>query len=128
MIYTSYFANLKKFPNVTPISIARYSPHWISCDTYTRLSPTPQILLEYKKGSMSTERYIELYVEQVLAGLDINSVISDLYVISKGNPIALCCYEKSSDFCHRHLVANWINNLDTFNMLNFPISRIVELT
>ena len=23
--------------------------------------------------------------------------------------IALVCYEKPSDFCHRHLVAKWIN-------------------
>ena len=25
------------------------------------------------------------------------------------NDIALICYEKPSDFCHRHLVAEWLN-------------------
>ena len=23
--------------------------------------------------------------------------------------VALVCYEKPSDFCHRHLVADWLN-------------------
>ena len=26
-----------------------------------------------------------------------------------GKDIALICYEKPSDFCHRHLVAEWLN-------------------
>lgn len=25
------------------------------------------------------------------------------------NDIALICYEKPTDFCHRHLVADWLN-------------------
>lgn len=25
------------------------------------------------------------------------------------NDIALICYEKPSDFCHRHLVSEWLN-------------------
>lgn len=26
-----------------------------------------------------------------------------------GKEICLICYEKPSDFCHRHLVADWLN-------------------
>ena len=29
--------------------------------------------------------------------------------MSKTESIALVCYEKSSYFCHRHLVADWFN-------------------
>ena len=30
--------------------------------------------------------------------------------------IILLCYEKSTDFCHRHLVANWINENNTLRI------------
>lgn len=28
--------------------------------------------------------------------------------LSGGKDIALICYEKPTDFCHRHLVAEWL--------------------
>ena len=28
--------------------------------------------------------------------------------MSGGSNVALVCYEKPSDFCHRHLVAGWL--------------------
>ena len=40
--------------------------------------------------------------------LNANRVLEELKALSGGaENIALVCYEKPEDFCHRHLVANW---------------------
>lgn len=50
----------------------------------------------------STIFYIENYYNLVLSKLDPNEVYEDL------NNSILLCYEDSSDFCHRHIVAVWL--------------------
>ena len=37
------------------------------------------------------------------------SVIKDLKLLVPNKSIALICYEKPEDFCHRHLVAKWFS-------------------
>lgn len=37
---------------------------------------------------------------------ELNYLVSDA---DDDAAIALICYEKPSDFCHRHLVAEWLN-------------------
>ena len=57
-------------------------------------------------GKISEEEnnafYIEQYYNQVLANLDPIQVIEDL----KG--AVLLCYEDNMEFCHRHIVAAWL--------------------
>ena len=38
----------------------------------------------------------------------VNGIIIDADSLAKSDDIALICYEKPSDFCHRHLVADWL--------------------
>lgn len=57
-----------------------------------------------------------IYKGQDLHTLNCNDVIKELLVLV-GNfkglnyypDICLVCYEKPCDFCHRHLVADWLN-------------------
>ena len=42
--------------------------------------------------------------------LNAESVYRDLEKLSNGDDCVLLCYEKSGDFCHRHLVANWLSD------------------
>jgi hypothetical protein len=39
---------------------------------------------------------------------DLNMLILKDGINCKGKDIALVCYEKPEDFCHRHLVAEWL--------------------
>lgn len=53
------------------------------------------------------------FQKEVLDGLDATNVILDFSRMDYGfnvgeNDIALICYEKPSDFYHRHLVAEWL--------------------
>lgn len=66
------------------------------------------------KENHDNDYYVKCFNEQVLNQLDWFQVYEELYNLadSCGLPqyeIALVCYEKPGDFCHRHLVSNWFN-------------------
>ena len=115
VIYTTYFANLKKLPkDIFPISIAGKAPDWYNGAQYRKLAPKYSFFKEWKE-SHNNDYYIKCFKEQVLDKLDIVNVIRDILDISSNNGyfsnrIALVCYEKPEDFCHRHLVTEWLNN------------------
>ena len=105
-IYTSYFANSRAFSKegVMPISIARYSPRWYQGPQFTAVAPTSYML----SGACSHEEYLRRY-DEILGKLNPQQVVSAIENISRGRDVALCCYEKPGDFCHRHLLAEWFN-------------------
>ena len=127
MIYTSYFAKLKSLPyNVVPISICGKVPDWYKGLQYKKLAPKYDFFMKWKENH-DNDYYIKCFNEQVLDGLDAYDVVDNLYKLLTeeermlieitncppwSNPhvnIALICYEKPSDFCHRHLVSEWLN-------------------
>lgn len=114
MIYTSYFAQIRNFPeNLTPISICGKAPNWYKGLQYKKLAPKYDFFMEWKKNH-DNDYYIEHFQSEVLAQLNATEVILDFSRLDYGfnvgeNDIALICYEKPSDFCHRHLVAEWLN-------------------
>lgn len=123
MIYTSYFAKLKSLPdNVIPISICAKAPNWYKGIQYKKLAPKYGFFMKWKEDH-DNDYYIERFNLEVLESLNITSVLDDLQVslpeevkIKMQSPvcrnkdwhIALVCYEKPTDFCHRHLVADWL--------------------
>ena len=125
MIYTSYFAKLRSLPsNVMPIGICAKSPMWYKGKDYKKLAPSFSILMEYK-DEPNVERYIKHYQEEILGKLNIDRVLRELQFLlpktwlkrmnepiweCKEYSIALLCYERPSDFCHRQLVLNWLND------------------
>ena len=109
-IYTSYFGNLKNIPsNIVPISICGKAPEWYTGIQYKKLAPKYGFFIKWKENH-DNDYYIQCFKEQVLNCLQINEVINELSLLSKNNDIVLLCYEKPQDFCHRHLVAEWLGN------------------
>lgn len=115
MIYTTYFANLKKLSkDIIPISICGKAPDWYKGLQYKKLAPKYGFFTEWKK-THDNEYYIEHFQNEVLETLDVDKVVDELQsLILKnginltGKDIALICYEKPTDFCHRHLVSKWL--------------------
>jgi len=108
MIYTSYFAKLKKLPeNIIPISICGKAPDWYKGIQYKKLAPKYGFFMEWKKNH-DNDYYIEHFNKEVLDNLDARQVVYELYKLSQSKDIALVCYEKPSDFCYRHLVHKWL--------------------
>lgn len=127
MIYTSYFAKLKSLPdNVIPISICGKAPDWYKGLQYKKLAPKYDFFMKWKENH-DNDYYIKCFNEQVLDKLNAYETLNELYdLLPKEQQfwiemtnclpwynshvnIALICYEKPSDFCHRHLVADWLN-------------------
>ena len=54
-----------------------------------------------------------------LKPLTVESVLTDLDNLASGglDKVILLCYEKPTDFCHRHLVADWINKYKGDNFI-----------
>lgn len=109
MIYTSYFAKLRQLPDdIVPISICAKPPSWYKGLEYKVFAPTYDILMRYKRDG-DKGAYTYNFYDQILSKLDGCEEESILCAMSQGKDVALLCYEKPSDFCHRHLVADWFN-------------------
>lgn len=122
MIYTTYFAKVKDLPpNVIPISICGKAPDGWKGLEYKKFAPKWNFFKVWKE-THDNDYYIEHYQKEVLDTLNFIKVIIELQVkipeeirgkmtasVSKdpNYHIALVCYEKPQDFCHRHLVAKW---------------------
>lgn len=101
-MYTSYYGNpnIKGLPNL--VSISQGVPKGIPCRVYKALAPTWEMIKRYHKDR-DEQAYIKEYAK-ILAKLDPHKVYEDL-----GGDAILLCYEKPGEFCHRHLVADWLS-------------------
>lgn len=102
MIYTSNFANIKKLNIDDCVSIAMGTPTWFKGVIFKELQPTWDMVMGHKSGSMTDEEYIIEY-DKILKNLDPKEISEKL-----DNKILLCWCGKGK-FCHRNLVAWWLN-------------------
>lgn len=111
LIYTSYFSAIKQLEDngIVPISICGKAPDWYTGLQYKKLAPKYSFFKEWKENH-NNAYYTECYYEQVLKNLSVLGVLEDLkkLVGEEVKDIALICYERPSDFCHRHLVSAWL--------------------
>ena len=49
--------------------------------------------------------------------------LTNIERLANGKDVALCCYEKPGDFCHRHLVAKWMNEKLGVQIEEFGVSK-----
>ena len=99
-------------PDIIPVSIARYEPRYRKTTQgylrkYKSLAPPALLLSKYKRRAISEKVYAERFQIEVLRWLSVQNVLSDLAEF--GDDLVLLCYCAKSAFCHRHLVADWIN-------------------
>ena len=95
---TSYFS---KYKGTEAVAISGGIPLWYKGRWYNQLAPKYWFFQKYKKDR-DKEHYIECYNRDVLGQLDAQTVYNQL-----GEDAVLLCYEKSGEFCHRRLVADW---------------------
>lgn len=112
MIYTSYFGQMKNFPkNFEPICIARWKPKWYNGKVLLMLAPSDRLLRWWRasdKNEASIAHYKYWYNNEVLKNYEPAAIVRIINHIAEGKVPVLVCFE-SDDFCHRHLVANWLN-------------------
>lgn len=111
-VFTSYFGNHKKFPkNAVLISIAGKSPEGFYPEYELKmLAPSWSISSEYRETG-DKDLYTKRYKKEILSKLDPNEIygiISNVAYTVGASRVFLLCYEKPDAFCHRHLVADWL--------------------
>jgi hypothetical protein len=105
-IYTSYYSRLADLQAATilPVRISIGAPRFVKSGVlipYLNFAPRKEML------KMNEKDYRQEFAK-ILSNLDFDKVIADLSKIANGRDIALLCFEKEGDFCHRHLVAEWL--------------------
>lgn len=118
-IYTSYFSNSQRLAaaGVKPIGIALYPPKWFKGVSLKVVAPTASILY----GAKGEEDYTRRYKTEVLSHINPKQFIETVESHSCGKDVALCCFEKPGDFCHRHLVAQWLKETLGIIVEEFPV-------
>ena len=120
-LYTGYYALLKKYlnSNLFPIGISSTIPHYLKgIKTYDLLKPDSYLIYNYKNKKINELQYINIY-EKWLENLNRENVVNDLLNMSNGKTPILLCYEKYDDFCHRHLVSEWLNKNVNISCIEF---------
>lgn len=107
MIYTGNYADCK-FGRLVSISGDGGKNVFFMGETYKKLAPKLNFWQEWHNniGKISDFQnnnfYILEYYNQILSKLDAKQVLKDL------KDSIMLCYEPSLDFCHRHIVAGWL--------------------
>lgn len=108
-IYTSYFAKLNKIPsNIVPIAICGWPPKWYNGIVEKSVAPSWDILSEYKKNHDEVI-YTRRYKDEILSKLSPKDFGNKLYLLANRHDVAMICFEKPTDFCHRFIVAEWLS-------------------
>lgn len=117
-IYTSYFGNSRKLnaAGVMIICVAIGKPRFIQAPQILNVCPTRYMI----SGACSHEEYLKLY-DRILSGQDANQVVKQIEMLSRGKDVALCCYEKPGDFCHRHILAKWLTEKTGIEIKEFGV-------
>lgn len=116
-IYTGYYAMAKYYPFwFRQVAISRIIPKFWGTGNYDflndkRLAPTLDIL-----KCKSTEEFEERFNREILSKLD-PFLFGKLY-----HHHILMCYEAAGKFCHRHLVAKWLQKAG-YSVTEFPAFR-----
>jgi len=130
IIYTSYFNNYTAFDpeRFTLISIAGKSPDWwVNVKNgfgYKRLAPSWSIWEQWHIGreraltddhreqaeELVDDIYTNRFRKERLDTLDPTAVLEKIHQLAAGKIPVLMCYEKPGHFCHRHLIADWLQS------------------
>jgi len=114
---TSYFSSkLWQWHGKNAVAISQGIPEWYKGRVYKDLAPSWN-LVKIKDA----EEYTRRYKEEVLNRLDPKKVYKDL-----GDDAILLCWEKPGEFCHRRLVAEWLEETLGIKVpeLGFEIEQI----
>ena len=109
MIYTGYYSKIKEYADagLRLLSISRTKPGFAKdCVDVPPLFPDEKILWDYKKGDIDEMEYTSKYLAQ-LDDIGIDRIIKTIQIF--GDDVVLLCWESPEKFCHRHILADYIN-------------------
>ena len=105
---TSYFNVLRQHKIEGAVSIAVGKPKYVNIHYELKLlAPTWELLGAFKTGKITESEYTTQFNAK-LARIDPYTVIKELETITGELEPVLMCHCGTKAFCHRHLVAEWL--------------------
>jgi len=106
MITTSCFKLETNIKN--PVGISQGRPRRkTNARFYKKLAPPIYLVKHYRAKTITDEQYIDEYCRVVLSKLDPQNVLNEIITLF-GDDATLLCFEDPGEFCHRRIVADWI--------------------
>lgn len=105
-----------KWWQYVPVRVSTSSPAWfpVGLPGIPELYPGWELVSGIKEKRIDWEEYRRRYMEK-LSGLDRNGILQKLQEMSDlagGKDIVLLCYETAGKPCHRHLIAEWLGDVE----------------
>ena len=109
MIYTGYYGGLTRIVgDIAKVQVSNSAPVPVDIKFEKAIPDWAFIVKPYKDGLITKEEYEQRYTLQLDKFREnILGVIK--YFSSTDKDYILLCYEKPGDFCHRHILADYIN-------------------
>lgn len=101
--YTSNYARKGRDENAIAISVK--PPDWYQGNALPIVAPTWELVLGVREGRIDEREYTSRYLQL----LEVRNVDSLLLVETLPDTVYFLCYEKPTDFCHRHVFARWLS-------------------
>lgn len=112
-IFTGSYSNCKS-GNLVSISGDKGKSANFNGNAYTKLAPKRDFFVAWKYNTTLSEDennkyYMKEFYKQVLSQLNPIDTLKELS--SFGNNVIILCYEQNDEFCHRHLIATWLERI-----------------
>lgn len=114
-LYVTYYGSRNVPENALMVQISTSAPGGMQMDVeFESLYPNYKTMVKpHKEGKIDDAEYVRRYASQVLgpAKDKILSGVEQLRqeALAEGKDVYFFCYEKPGDFCHRYLLANFLN-------------------
>lgn len=111
-----YTSNYSRHGNdLRSVAISRQPPVYYQGVISTILAPTWEIVTNYKRGIIDEDRYIFEYISL----LEERKLTPKRVVNAFPERTIFLCYESPNDFCHRHVLAEWLNQSNVALVLEY---------
>ena len=118
-----YYGGMRENGYACPVAISRSMPKGLEgkIPQMTALSPSWETLNAYRDGKISIDEYVARFSSELAshgkrplgeyeAEAELRRVFLERLgdIAGEGREVSLMCWEKPGDFCHRHIVSDWL--------------------
>jgi len=107
-LYTSNYAMNGKNPDA--IGISFIVPAWFQGKTITKVAPTLEMISKTHGWVRADEYDVEEYTKDYINLLESRNINPQDLVDEIPDGAILLCYERPDEFCHRHVLAEWVQS------------------
>jgi uncharacterized protein YeaO (DUF488 family) len=103
-LFTSNYARSSSYD--LSFSISKKAPDWYKGKQLPQYAPTWEMIVAYKDNALTSDEYALQYISLLKSRHQSPQKIVD----ALPDKSRLLCYESPGDFCHRRVLAQWVED------------------